>query len=286
MGERACLALKRSLVLIALLIAVGMLIGCSGESAEESSGTTPAEPTTAAETTTVTEPTTSTTQQAGTNLPEFPTAPRDAGNPRLRGSQELTYEEFLQLVVTDADAKWQGAFAEAGVEYSPVGFYPFDQSVEACGITNDQEGGPFYCPEDQTIYYPVDWVNPESEQPMSEYGDFAMATVAAHEVGHHAQQQLGIFDEYSSLQTELQADCFAGVWGYSVYYEGLIESGDIDEAMSIAWDSGDLPEQPTGGPGAHGSPEKRVQWFTTGYDNGDPSLCFELTPLPEETTGG
>lgn len=119
---------------------------------------------------------------------------------------------------------------------------------------------------------------------MTEYGDFAMATVAAHEVGHHVQQQLDIFGQYTSLQTELQADCFAGVWGYSVYYEGLVESGDIDEAMSISWEGGDLPEQPRGGPRAHGSSEERVEWFTTGYDNGDPGRCFELTPLPEETT--
>ena len=134
----------------------------------------------------------------------------------------------------------------------------------------------------------TEWVGPNSGQLMMEFGDFAMATVASHEVGHHAQQQLGMLEDadYTQLQTELQADCFAGVWGYSVYYEGLVESGDLDEAMSISWESGDLPEQPRGGPDAHGTPEERLQWFTTGYDYGDPGRCFELTPLPEETTSG
>lgn len=123
--------------------------------------------------------------------------------------------------------------------------------------------------------------------PIQDYGDFAVAVAAAHEVGHHVQQQLGVLDakmngEILSIQTELQADCFAGVWGFSTYYEGLIESGDLDEAVSVLDNIGDVPEQPRGGPEAHGSPEERTEAFLLGYDSGDPAQCLAYTPPPAE----
>jgi predicted metalloprotease len=141
---------------------------------------------------------------------------------------------------------------------------------------------------DETVYWPTDSVISSSGEPLAEYGDFAVAIVAAHEVGHHVQNELGILEaeearqlETRSLQTELQADCFAGVWGYSAYYEGLVESGDMDEAMNLIPDIGDLPEQPRGGELAHGTPEERVEAFLTGYDFGEPDRCLQYTPLPE-----
>ncbi len=112
---------------------------------------------------------------------------------------------------------------------------------------------------------------------MAEYGDFAMAIVAAHEVGHHVQEELGILEgQYPTRQTELQADCFAGMWGYSQYEN--VEPGDVGEAMDISWVSGDLPGTAQNDPNAHGKPEERVKWFRTGYDSGDAGQCFTLTP--------
>lgn len=144
-------------------------------------------------------------------------------------------------------------------------------------MTLDQSSGPLYCEKDETIYFPTRWVNPETGRLMESYGDFAMAVVAAHEVGHHVQYQLDMLEgQYPTRQIELQADCFAGVWGYSVYDQ--MQSGDLGEAMEISWDSGDLPGTPKNAPGAHGKPEERVKWFRTGYDSGNAEPCFELTP--------
>jgi predicted metalloprotease len=228
---------------------------------------------------------------------EFPPAPRDSATPRFRGSQEMPFEDFVQYVIDDNNAKWQAVLAEAGVPYSPVGAVIFEGSTpasEGCGTDEtgtvaDSAYGPFYCPLDQTVYWPTDTVFP-SGGPIQDYGDFAVAVGAAHEVGHHLQQQLGILDaevagEVLSIQTELQADCFAGVWGFSTFYEGLIESGDVDEALTLVQSIGDVPEQPRGGPGAHGSPEERTQAFRLGYDSGDPAQCLTFTPPPGGTTG-
>ncbi len=228
---------------------------------------------------------------------EFPPAPRDDENPRFRGSQEMPLEDFVRYVVDDANAKWQGTLAAAGVAYEPSGVVIFDESVavaEGCGTDEtrtvaDAAYGPFYCPLDLTVYWPTEFAL--NGTPIQDYGDFAVAAGVAHEVGHHVQQQLGITDarlngEVLSIQTELQADCFAGVWGYSTFYEGLIEPGDVDEAITVSQSIGDVPEQPRGGSDAHGSPEERAQAFTLGYDSGDPVRCLDtFTPPPEETTG-
>jgi predicted metalloprotease len=217
-------------------------------------------------------------QQAQVDLPPFPPAPRGAENPRLRVPGEVrSYEDFLEYVITDASAKWQVTFQEADVPYSDLDFKPYDRSVSApCG-DRDQESGPAYCRLNQTIYFPTNWVNPTTGKIMAEYGDFAMAIVAAHEVGHHVQEQLGILGRYPTRQTELQADCFAGVWGYSQYDN--IEPGDVGEAMDISWVSGDLPGTRRNAMGAHGNPEERVTWFRTGYDSGSADECFTLTPV-------
>ena len=216
-------------------------------------------------------------KRAQVNLPPFPPAPRDAENPNLRvPGTPMPYEDFLAYVVTDAAAKWQAVFEEANVPYSDVDFVPYDRSVRSpCGKGN-QVSGPFYCPTNQAIYFPTNWVNPSTGKVMAEYGDFAMAIVAAHEVGHHVQEQVGWLEKYRSLNIELEADCFAGVWGYSQYAN--VEPGDVGEAMEISWDSGDVPGTPRNDPYAHGKPAQRVKWFRTGYDSGDPGQCYTLTP--------
>lgn len=224
-------------------------------------------------------------QRAQVNLPPFPPAPRSTEDSRLRlPSGMSTYEDLLAWVLTDSAAKWQAIFAEAGEPYSTVYYNLYDRSIGGCEMRLDQTSGPLYCFGDNTIYFPTQWVDPDTGELMESYGDFAMAIVAAHEVGHHIQLQLGIIEgQYPTRKTELQADCFAGVWGYSVL--GRVEPGDVGEAMEISWDSGDLPGTPKNMPGAHGKPEERVKWFRTGYDSGDAGECFALAPLPEETTG-
>jgi uncharacterized protein len=263
--------MQPGLGLVALLTGLGLVVvACGGSKANEGEAgkKTPAGG-----------------QESQVDLPKFPKAPSDAESPRLRGSQEMSYREYVQWLMNDANTKWQAVFASNGYEYSPAGLetYNFNKPVEtACGEFGPKFG-PFYCSADETVYWAPNWPDTKNA------GDFAIAYVISHEVGHHASEQMGILSlyemgVYTSLQIELQADCFAGVWGYSVYYEGLIESGDIDEALNLAFALGDLPEQPRGGPGAHGSPEERVQWYQTGYDYGDPNRCLALTPLPEETT--
>jgi predicted metalloprotease len=265
-----------ALALIILSTMLGLLaVACGGETTEEPAGET-----------TAAERTTTEGQVALSDLPQAPPAPRDAVDPRLRGSQGMTPEELAEAVVTDADAMWQGMFEDGGGTYSNVDFYAYNQSVDACETTADPTDSPFYCSLDETVYWPVD-----SGKTVAEYGDFAVALTAAHEVGHHVQSELGILEAANtgqldtlSLQTELQADCFAGVWGYSAYYKDLVESGDLEEAMRFLPDIGDAPEQPRGGPGAHGTPEERVEAFLTGYDYGEPGRCLDYTPLQEGTT--
>jgi predicted metalloprotease len=118
---------------------------------------------------------------------------------------------------------------------------------------------------------------------MEEYGDFAMAVVAAHEVGDYAQDQLRLLEgSYPYGNFELRADCFAGLWGYSVYEN--VEEGNIGEAMNIAWAGGNLPGTELTEPGAHGASEHRVRRLLTGYDSGDAGQRLSLTPPSEGTT--
>jgi len=223
-------------------------------------------------------------QQAKVDLPPFPPAPQNAGNSRLRvPGGPSTHEELIEWAITDAAAKWQAAFAEVDVSYSTVYYNLYAIRREVYGFVVFAIQRPAGLIERSTARVDGLMFDPGTETLMKSYGDFAMAVVAAHEVGHHVQDELGLLDEqYPKIQTELQADCFAGVWGSSVY--DRLEPGDIGEAMEISWDSGDLPGTPRNAPGAHGKPEERVKWFRTGYDTGDADECLALTPLPEETT--
>jgi predicted metalloprotease len=228
-------------------------------------------------------------QESQIDLPRFPPAPSDAENPRLRGSQGMTLEELVVWAIVDADAKWQGAFAAAGLDYRPVGWNIFsERPVESpvCGVVEPTDSASYCGGSDQTVYYPLEWAAYGNEN----YGDFAVATSAGHEMGHHVQAQLGIDDlhaegVYTTRQTELQADCFSGVWAYSAYSRDLLEEGDIEEAMRWRYDLGDVPGTSSTDPDAHGSPEERLDAFLAGYQNGDPGPCLDYTPLPEETTG-
>jgi predicted metalloprotease len=164
-----------------------------------------------------------------------------------------------------------------------------------CGSASSAVG-PFYCPADQRVYLDLSFER-ELAGKLRAGGDFAWAYVIAHEMGHHVQEQLGTEDKVSrlrrdnpgdanelSVRTELQADCYAGVWAHSVYKEGDLESGDIDEALRAAGAVGDdrLQREATGtirpDTFTHGTSAQRAKWFRTGYQGGEPGACDTFTP--------
>jgi uncharacterized protein len=226
---------------------------------------------------------------AGQELPPFPTPPASPGLPRPTTTAEVP--QFITAVFDDAQADWQRVFAAAGVAYTPAKLTLFNSNVNTgCGVESAATG-PFYCPTDLTVYLDVAFFD-AMEKRYGLTGDFAQAYVVAHEVGHHVQRITGLTSEVQQLQqrnpgqanslsvlTELQADCYAGVWAHSTYQRGLLEPGDIDDALSAAAVVGDdflqqstsatiTPEKWT-----HGSSAQRQQWLTTGYNTGQPSAC-------------
>ena len=214
-------------------------------------------------------------EEALANLPEV-NPPLGAGDPRLVGSEDMTIEEFVEAVGGDLNAKWQALFESGGYAYSNASFVLYDEPmpISGCGGVDDPERGPFYCPENSTVYYPLSWSDPSGRSP-AEIGDFAVAVILAHEVGHHVQNVTGAFADPNvyNIQFELQADCFAGLWGRSVYEEGLLEAGDIGEALQIAANAADLPGTPAEDPSAHGTEAQRTDAFFTGYESGDAAQC-------------
>lgn len=205
---------------------------------------------------------------------------------------EDSYEEFASAVLGSNDETWGAIFTESGKQYAEPTLVLFRESTQSgCGGANSQVG-PHYCPLDNTIYLDETFFDELVNRFGAEGGDVAEAYVIAHEVGHHVQNQLGVMEQVQSQQqanpdqandlsvmVELQADCFAGVWANSIRNEGVFGPNEINEAMDAAAAVGDdriqervqgqvNPEQWT-----HGSSEARVQWFTTGFDGGDPAQC-------------
>lgn len=204
--------------------------------------------------------------------------PLGTSDARIVGSQDMTQEEFIQAVGADLNAKWGDLFESAGYTYSNADIILYDAPIAAsgCGLSvAEPEFGPFYCPETQIIYYPLTWIDPGTGRTPAEAGDFAVAVILAHEMGHHVQNLLGILGDPSllTIQTELQADCFAGLWARSIYDEGLLERGDIGEAIQSLANVGDLPGTDPTEEGAHGTDSQRVDAFFIGYDSGDITQC-------------
>lgn len=194
------------------------------------------------------------------------------------------YEKFTTTVLGSTNAMWRDAFSKSGRTYQEPRLVLFRQATQSgCGLATS-DVGPHYCPVDQTIYIDETFYDVLRTQYQAKGGDVAEAYVMAHEVGHHVQQQLGLLDAASqsneaSVATELQADCFAGVWAYSVAAQGVFGSGEINEALDAAAAVGDdriqakaqgriTPETWT-----HGSSEQRVAWFNRGYESGSPAQC-------------
>jgi predicted metalloprotease len=184
---------------------------------------------------------------------------------------------------------WNELFAQQGKQYREPTLVLYRNAVQsACGFASSASG-PFYCPGDQELYIDLSFYQ-ELEDRFQSPGDFAMAYVVAHEVGHHIQKLLGISDkmenlrqqlsqgEYNkySVMMELQADFFAGVWAHHAQQmKNILEAGDIDEALNAANAIGDdrlqketqgyiVPESFT-----HGTSKQRIYWFKKGFDTGD-----------------
>lgn len=208
-------------------------------------------------------------QQQNTNTTEF--------------EGDDSYEVFASTVLGSNNDAWQDIFAKNNQTYNPPTLVLFRSATRSgCGTATSQVG-PHYCPTDQTIYLDETFFEELRNRFGAKGGDVAEAYVIAHEVGHHIQNELGILDNArgsdSSINVELQADCFAGLWANSIRDEGVFLPGEIDEAMDAAAAVGDdrIQEKVTGQINpetwTHGSSEQRVSWFTRGFENGTLSSC-------------
>jgi predicted metalloprotease len=196
------------------------------------------------------------------------------------------YEVFASTVLGSTTEVWKNVFAQSNKTYTEPRLVLFrDATNSGCGIATS-EVGPHYCPADATIYIDETFFVELQQRFKAKGGDVAEAYVIAHEVGHHIQQSLGLMEQVqqdntneSSINLELQADCFAGVWAHSVADRGVFESGEINEAIDAAAAVGDdriqqsVQGQVNPETWTHGSSEQRVQWFNTGFETGSPSAC-------------
>jgi uncharacterized protein len=207
---------------------------------------------------------------------------------RSAGPAEEELKRFISVVLADTEDVWTGVFRQTGREYRDPKLVLFtDQVQSACGEAGSATG-PFYCAGDQKVYIDLSFYGDLRER-LGAPGDFAQAYVIAHEVGHHVQRLLGISDKVHSAQSranrteanelsvrlELQADFFAGVWANHAKNKGLLEAGDVEEALGAASAVGDdrLQRQARGrvvpDSFTHGTSEQRVRWFRRGLDTGD-----------------
>ncbi|SEA19875.1 KPN_02809 family neutral zinc metallopeptidase [Rubrimonas cliftonensis] len=202
-------------------------------------------------------------------------------------------EEFVAVVLADTEAVWTREFERRGATYRAPKLVLFTGAVSsACGRATAAVG-PFYCPGDDQVYLDVDFFR-TMERDLGARGEFARAYVIAHEVGHHVQNLIGVMEQSMaarqasgatganeiSVRTELQADCFAGVWARGAQEMfGVLERGDIESAMDAASRIGDdalqrraqgyvVPDSFT-----HGTSEQRQNWFYRGFDTGDMEAC-------------
>lgn len=188
------------------------------------------------------------------------------------------YEVFASTVLGSNNTMWESLFNKANRLYSPPTLVLFRTGTEsACG-TATSEVGPHYCPIDKTIYLDETFFDELTKRFGAKGGDVAEAYVISHEVAHHAQNLLGLLSQ-DPVSSELQADCFAGLWANSIKDYGVFEPGEIHEAMDAAAAVGDdrIQEKVTGyinpETWTHGSSAQRVEWFNKGYNEGNLAAC-------------
>ena len=200
--------------------------------------------------------------------------------------------KFTSVILATTEDTWSQQFEKMGKTYQPPKLVMYRGATRTgCG-TGQSMMGPFYCPADSTVYIDLSFYE-DMKRKLGADGDFAQGYVIAHEVGHHVQKLLGIEPKvrqmqqnasqtevnHLSVRMELQADCFAGVWGNSMQKQGVLEAGDLEEALNAAEAIGDdrLQQQSQGrvvpDSFTHGTSEQRYTWFKRGFDSGDPAQC-------------
>ena len=198
----------------------------------------------------------------------------------------------MRTVLAETEDVWDGIFQAEGPDYQYPTMVLFSGQVSsACGFASSASG-PFYCPGDQRLYLDTAFFGQLARQ-FGASGDFAQAYVVAHEVGHHVQNLIGVLPKFNamrqqmseaeanqmSVRVELQADCFAGIWAHYTDQKGLLEKGDIEEALNAAHQIGDdtLQKRSQGYvvPDSfnHGTSKQRATWFAKGFNTGRLSAC-------------
>ena len=213
--------------------------------------------------------------------------------PQAMNAEQKEMGEFVSVVLADTEDTWHTIFKQLGKTYSEPTLVLFTGSVDsACGMASSAVG-PFYCPGDRQLYIDLSFFH-DLKTRHGAPGDFAQAYVVAHEIGHHVQTLLGISSQIQrakqgqseagvnalSVKQELQADCFAGLWGHAANIDrSLLEPGDLEEALTAATAIGDDRLQRDAGRSVvpdsftHGSSAARVKWFSTGFNSGDINTC-------------
>jgi uncharacterized protein len=214
------------------------------------------------------------------------------GQPPAVGAPKDPAKDFVAAILGDTEDTWGAVFKAMGSRYDPPRLVLFrGVARSACG-TASAATGPFYCSADRELYLDTGFFAELSKR-FGAPGDFAQAYVIAHEVGHHVQNLTGTMQKFDqqmqrldargrnalSVRLELQADCYAGVWGYFAQRRGKLEPGDLEEGFRAASAVGDdqiqkqtqgvvRPESFT-----HGSAEQRLRWFKAGIETGDMRKC-------------
>lgn len=212
--------------------------------------------------------------------------------PRSISPSDDEAAKFTSVILATTEDTWGQIFQKMGRTYQQPKLVMYRGATRTgCG-TGQSVMGPFYCPADSTVYIDLSFYD-EMTSKLGADGDFAQGYVIAHEVGHHIQKILGIEPKVRQLQQgasqaegnrlsvkmELQADCFAGVWGNSMQKQEVLDTGDLQEALNAAEAIGDdrLQQQGQGrvvpDSFTHGTSEQRYTWFKRGFDSGDPAQC-------------
>ncbi len=220
-----------------------------------------------------------------------PDVARERGPETSQDKAEEPVVQFVSFVLDDVQKTWTQILSQQGVPYRHAKLVLFRNRISsACGLAQ-AASGPFYCPQDQKVYIDLSFFD-ELRTRFGAPGQFAEAYVLAHELGHHVQKLTGIEEKVRaaqernpqagnqlSVKLELQADCFAGVWGHTTDERKLLDPGEANEGLKAAAAVGDDRLQRQSGRTVnpetftHGSSEQRMSWFQKGFSSGDMKQC-------------
>lgn len=223
---------------------------------------------------------------------EAPVGQTQTQSQQVNSPEDNQMAKFTSVILASTEDTWSQLFQKMGKQYQDPKLVLYRGATRTgCG-TGQSVMGPFYCPADKTVYIDLSFYQ-EMKDELGADGDFAQGYVVAHEVGHHVQNLLGIEPKIRQMQQgaskaeqnrlsvkmELQADCFAGVWGHFMQNQQVLEQGDLEEALNAAQAIGDdrLQQQSQGrvipDSFTHGTSEQRYTWFKRGFDSGNPNSC-------------